>query len=247
MASILRVLANPFTYLVSGAILAVLTALFYYNIAFTDRILSNYDLFTYFYPYRAFAAEALRSGHIPLWNPFIFVGVPFLGNIQTAVFYPVNLVVYLLGLDAPHSINVLILLHVFLAGFCMYAFAKISVGLDHTSSVLAGIVFMFSGFLSQQVGHINQQNAAAWIPVIFLFFDLACRRKSVLFACLAALAIAFQFLAGHSQESYLTLFALGLYYVFQLLLGIGRAFNLGQSSIRGLSYHLFLPAKLLFG
>lgn len=247
MASLAEKLTKPAICLVSGAILAILTLVFYHQIAFTNSAFVNYDLFTYFYPYRSYAAEALRSGQVPLWNPYIFVGVPFLANIQTAVFYPLNLLVYAFGYEAPRSINILIILHVFLAGLGMYAFAKISVKLDHAAALLAGLVFMFSGFLSQQMGHVNQQNVAAWIPIVFLFFDLACRRKSVLFACLTALAIAFQFLAGHSQESYLTLFALGLFYLFQLLLGIGRAFNLGQKSIRGLSTHLVFTGKMLGG
>ncbi|MDO8670730.1 MAG: YfhO family protein [Dehalococcoidia bacterium] len=236
---------SPFTWLFCVLLLAALTLAFYNRIAFGNLILVNYDLFTFFYPYRAYAAEILQSGHIPLWNPYLFVGVPFLANIQTAVFYPVNIFVYLLGLDAPHGVNVSILFHVFLAGLGMYAFAKISVRLDHPSALLAAIVYMFSGFLSQQVGHINQQNAAAWIPTILLLFDLACRRKSTLCTCLTALAIGVQFFAGHSQESYLTLFTLGLFYLLQLLLGIGRAFDLGATSVIGLRPHLFVTGRML--
>ncbi|MBI2863528.1 MAG: YfhO family protein [Chloroflexi bacterium] len=227
------------------AILAALTLIFYNRLAFGNSILVNYDLFTYFYPYRTYAAEILQSGHVPLWNPYIFAGVPFMANIQTAVFYPVNLAVYLLGLDAPHGVNLSILFHVFLAGLGMYAFAKVSIRLDHSSALVAAIVYMFSGFLSQQVGHINQQNAAAWIPTILLFFDLACRRKSVLFACLASFAVGVQFLAGHSQESYLTLFTLGMYCLFQLVMGLGRAFDLGEKQIRGLRPHLVVTGRML--
>ena len=35
--------------------------------------------------------EAFRAGQIPLWNPYLFSGVPFLANIQAAVLYPAAL------------------------------------------------------------------------------------------------------------------------------------------------------------
>ena len=70
----------------------VLTLLFYRHIALSNRILSGVDAFTYFYPYRDYAARAIREGSIPLWNPYLFLGAPFLANPQTAVFYPLNLV-----------------------------------------------------------------------------------------------------------------------------------------------------------
>ena len=38
--------------------------------------------------WRAFAAASLRSGHLPLWNPFTYGGEPFLAGFQSAVFYP---------------------------------------------------------------------------------------------------------------------------------------------------------------
>ena len=50
---------------VAIALLCVLTLAFYRQIALTNLILSGVDAFTYFYPYRDYAAEALRNGQIP--------------------------------------------------------------------------------------------------------------------------------------------------------------------------------------
>jgi hypothetical protein len=90
-------------------------------------ILVSYDLFTYFYPLRDFTDSALRAGRLPLWNPYLFLGSPFLANIQTAVFYP--LWWPFLILDAPHAVLSSVLLHVYLAGVGMYCFARRSAGL----------------------------------------------------------------------------------------------------------------------
>lgn len=70
--------------------LALFVSLLYYPLLFTNRVLASGDILLYFYPYRDYAATALRSGAIPLWNPYIFMGVPFLANPQAAVLYPLH-------------------------------------------------------------------------------------------------------------------------------------------------------------
>src|SRR5262249_40874354 len=154
--------------------------------------------------------RAPREGRIPLWNPDIFFGVPMLANIQSTVLYPPNWLT--IGLAAPQAVTVQILLHVLIAGAGMYAFGRLSMGLDRIAAMVGGLVFMFSGFLSGQVGHPNQLAASAWLPVILALFEQACRRKSYLLILAAGAALAGQFLAGHTQESYLTLVSLGLFY-----------------------------------
>ena len=51
----------------------------------------GYDLYTYFFPAKTYAAGALRRGELPLWNPDLFLGAPFLANVQMAVLYPPDL------------------------------------------------------------------------------------------------------------------------------------------------------------
>ncbi len=191
----------------------VLSLVFYWPIAFSGQILASYDLLVYFYPYRDYAAMALRGGELPLWNPYLFLGAPILANIQTAVLYPFNLLTT--GLPAPQAVSLSIVVHVFLAGVFMYAFARTSLKLPPISAFASGAVFMFSGFISQQVGHPNQLNAAIWIPLLFLLLDITVRRGSLLAATGGGLIVAVQILAGHPQEVYLSLFALGLYSLFR--------------------------------
>jgi hypothetical protein len=195
-------------------ILFVLTLAFYRKLALTNLILADYDLLTYFYPYKDAAAAAIRSGRLPLWNPYLFTGVPFLANPQTAIFYPLNLPSYFLS--AAEAVKYSIIFHVFLAGAFMYAFARLSLNLGRAASMAAALVFMFSGFLTQQTGHINQLNAAVWLPLVLLVFDLAWQRRNPAFILLGGLALASQILAGHSQVTFLLLSGLGLYFLFRL-------------------------------
>jgi hypothetical protein len=234
------------------ATLLALTLAFFWKIAFTNLILVGLDVFTYFYPYKAYAAEVVRQGHLPLWNPYLFMGVPFLANAQTALFYPLNFPLY--WLPVPKMVSYSIVLHVFLAGLFAYSYARLSLGLRRWGAWLAAAVFAFSGFVGAQVEHVNQLNCSVWLPLLFLLFDLArgnslgClanihpslpgrgrgrvdptptltlplrgrggKRSRWLSVLLAGLVVGFQFTAGHTQSSYITLFALGVYAVFPVL------------------------------
>src|SRR5436189_64424 len=86
------------------AALALLVVLFFWRMVFIDHILPRGDVFTYFYPYWQFRNVALRAGQIPLWNPYIFMGAPFLANSQAGVLYPPNWP--LIWLDTPTAVKV---------------------------------------------------------------------------------------------------------------------------------------------
>ena len=69
-------------------ILAVL--LIYSRLIFEGLVLAGFDTQTYFYPYWTYTFDSLQQGRVPLWNPNLFTGAPFLANPQAAVFYPVS-------------------------------------------------------------------------------------------------------------------------------------------------------------
>src|SRR4051812_30178530 len=54
------------------------------------------DLIAFVYPMRSFAARSIRSGVLPLWNPELLSGAPFLASAQSALFYPLNVFSYIL-------------------------------------------------------------------------------------------------------------------------------------------------------
>src|ERR1035437_2535636 len=87
---------------IGAAALLVLTLCMFGDVLFTSRpiILSaeQNDLASHFIYWRAFTADQLRHGHLPLWNPYVFCGMPFLGWAQSGVLYPLNLLDLLLPL-----------------------------------------------------------------------------------------------------------------------------------------------------
>jgi hypothetical protein len=193
------------------AALAVLILVFFWQIALTNRVLVGLDVFAYFYPYRDFASEAMRAARLPLWNPYLFMGVPLLANSQVAVLYPLHWP--LLWLSAPKQVAWSIVAHIWLAGAGTYLFARAAIKLRPLAAFIAAIVFALGGFLGAQVEHVNQLNASAWLPWLLLCVDGAMARSRWRWSailCGGAIA-ALALLAGHTQAAYIVLFGAGAY------------------------------------
>jgi hypothetical protein len=139
----------------------------------TNRILAGIDALTYFTPYWAYRNEALRAGRIPLWNPHLFFGAPFLANIQSAVLYPLH--GPLAWLPAERAIIWSAILHTWLAAALMYALARRSLRLTPLAGFLAGAVFGLGGFALARVENINQLNGLAWLPGLLWMADETIR------------------------------------------------------------------------
>ncbi|MBC8444795.1 MAG: YfhO family protein [Chloroflexi bacterium] len=220
---------------IAVALLCALVLTFYSQIALSNLIMSGVDAFTYFYPYRAYAAQAIRSGQIPLWNPYLFMGVPFLANSQSAVFYPFNLA--LCWLSAPKLVAWSLVLHVTLAAVFAYLYARKTLRLSIYPALLGASAFALGGFLSGQAEHINQLNVSAWFPLLLLLWD---RRGGRRWAAPLAMGIVFGLglLAGHAQSSYISMLGLGTYATLPALKDAWRALR------RQISWHSPLQRML---
>jgi hypothetical protein len=58
---------------------------------------------------------------------------------------------------------------------------------------------------------LNQISAAAWLPAVLLAYDRFATTRRVYWLGLGALALTLQLLAGHPQETYMTLIILGIF------------------------------------
>ena len=157
----LRTIRRLFPPLFAAAILAVFTLLLFYRLLFTDRVLASGDILHYFYPYRDYAAAALRAGRVPLWNPYIFMGAPFLANPQAAALYPLHWP--LSWLPVTKQLYWSGAIHAWILAVGGYALMR-RWGTGWLAAVSCGLVLAGSGHYGGLLGHINQMNGAAWLP-----------------------------------------------------------------------------------
>lgn len=77
------------------------------------------DFIEYVYPTQTFAARESAGFVIPFWNPYIFSGMPFIADLQTGFFYPLNRVLnFFVSSDGSLSVwglQFITILHFFIA------------------------------------------------------------------------------------------------------------------------------------
>ena len=225
--------------------LAALTLIFFWKMAIGNQVLTSRDMFAYFYPYREFANAALRDGHLPLWNPYLFMGAPLLANSQVAVLYPLHWP--LIWLSAPKHLAWSIVLHVWLAGAGTYAFGRSAMSLRALGAFAAAATFALGGFMGAQAGHVNQLNTSAWLPWLLLCVHwVADREHPLLSRWLATLTgagiVGLVLLAGHTQAAFIVLVGAGLYALWLALRGAvlqgsrtpGELWGVGALALMGL-------------
>jgi len=128
------------------------------------------DTARYFVFARAFVAEQLLAGNVPLWNPHSFAGTPLVAAFQSAVFYPLNITYLFLPLDA--AINLEFALHLVLLGSFVFLWLRAR-GLAAPACFVAGVVVAFGGanFLRVLAGQLSVLNTIAWTPLLLLSVD----------------------------------------------------------------------------
>lgn len=205
---------------IGAAFLLILTLGMFGDVLFTSRaiVLSNEqtDIASQFIYWRVFAADQLRHGHLPLWNPHVFCGTPFFGWAQSGVLYPPNWLDLLLPL--PLSINLGIAMHVFLAGLFTFVWA-LRRGLHPVAAVTSGALFMFCGayFLHVYAGHLSLLYAMAWTPLVLASLDGWIQTRTRGWILLGMAAVAMQVLAADPQGCFYTAVAAGLLLAIELV------------------------------
>lgn len=166
------------------------------------------DVQFYFYPYHVLAAALVAQGHLPLWNPYAFSGIPLLGDGQTALFYPPNWLFFLL--PGPAALNYDVLVQFSLAGAGMYVYMR-GLGLWRLPAFVSALAYMFGGFMTTRVVHLSILSGAALLPLLFYSVERVLGTASVRWFAAAAVVVALQAMAGHPQVPIYTVLALGLY------------------------------------
>lgn len=207
-------------HLFAALLLAAFVLALYSRLLFTNRVLATGDILLYFYPYRAYVSAVLRTGHLPFWNPYIFLGAPLLGNPQAAVLYPFHWP--LIGLPVTQQIYWSAAFHSWLIGYGGYWLLR-RWEYGFAAGLVTAITLAGSGFVGGLLGHINQLNAAAWLPWALLCVVAADgqRRKEgarlFLLAAGLAIAVALMLLAGHTQSVFINLAGVGVWAIGPLV------------------------------
>ncbi len=217
-------------------LVATIAVIFFNRLLFTSLLLARGDPFLFFYPYWEMAAEAVRSGRIPLWNPNIFMGAPFLANSQVGLFYPLNWPVWLM-FSTPVAFNASAFMHVIVGSFGAYFAGRQGLNLTRPAALLAATLFGLGGYFTAQIEHINQLQGMAWLPWFLVALSRWDRKEKdwrstlKLVVTMAAL-FALQFLAGHMQAVLITIVFVFAWLLVQFVAGIRQSVQESLKQVR---------------
>jgi hypothetical protein len=180
-----------------AALLVALAPLVYFFPAVLGQLfLSPDDGIIFNVPLRVLAARLAQGGQLPLWNPYIFGGMPLHGAAQAGLLFPLNW--FYLAFDPPAATNLMMLSTYAVAALGAYFYARRS-GASIAGAVLTSLVYQWSGFLVAQLGHTNIVQVASLLPWLLWAVDgygaTGRRSRGVLLASVVAL----QAFAGHQQ------------------------------------------------
>src|SRR5215813_3748362 len=123
------------------------------------------DDLTQNFPLRVLAGRVIRSGQLPLYNPYIWSGAPLLPGWNAGAAYPLTLLFAILPGAAAWALNMIITWVV--AGVGMFAFLR-ALRLASFASAVGALTFAFAGAMSAQVSHFGLVAGLSWVPVQLL-------------------------------------------------------------------------------
>jgi len=146
-----------------------------------------------------FARYTVRHGlDLPLWNPHVMTGRPFLANMQSAIFSPFQVLTYVLGFWP--ALAWIAVLKLWVAAFGAYLLAR-AAGMGLAGGLVAGLVYGFNLWL---VCWLSYPHASVWalVPWLALLAGRMAREPTRRGAVALAGLVGAQFVCGHPESSF---------------------------------------------
>jgi len=201
-----------------------------HNPLLADLVLENFV-------WKRFIMEALQTRQLPLWNPYLFAGIPFLAAGQHSALYPLSIIYYVLPLSQAYGLFTVVQL--WLAGVCAYIFARVS-RLSRISAAFISLTWMFSGPLIAQVVFPMIVATLSWLPALLTVVELLVQgeeaqtntgapanvstglgwlpgSRALLVLTAGSVVVGLQFLAGHVEIAIYLILITAFYGLWRLI------------------------------
>ncbi|HWP83420.1 MAG TPA: YfhO family protein [Bacteroidota bacterium] len=172
--------------------------------------------------------DARKEGIYPLWNPYIFCGMPGYASLTYSV--PRTFDLLSAAMESVTTFMKLILLNE-VHGWQIFYYAVLAIGVyllvfhklkQKIPAVVAalGVVFSMHIIAWSMIGHGTKILTFAFLPYIFLFTERIRQRFTLLDLILLTIALHFAFAGGHVQMLFYMGLAIGISLLFLLVRGL---------------------------
>src|SRR5262245_64204248 len=201
--------------IVAAATLILLPLVFFYPATIGNIMLAPGDGWSQILGIRILIGEVIKNGQLPLWNPYIFCGMPLMAALQPGALYPTTWLFAIFSPKVAMNWMVITTYHVALIGAYLYARR---IGCNRAGSMIAGVAFAFGGYMTAHLGHTNLIATGAWLPWVLLALEELYLNLRWRWVALGASFIGLLFFAGGPQVTCYALMVAGAYGLFSLKL-----------------------------
>lgn len=171
-----------------------------------------------FYYINEFAGRCWRDGIVPLWNPHLMMGLPFLGEGQAAIFHPLSWLFIVLPTGI--AINWLVALSFVLSGLFFYGWLR-ALKLGKPAAFCGALIWCYSNVLIGRIyaGHLTILLELLEIPLILMLWER--HRQSGRVIWLAGISLAYGMMVTAAYPQILYIFS--LFFMLYVLINAAQA------------------------
>ncbi len=218
--------------LVLAALVAVIL-LYFRRILWTNEyVYGELDIRRSLYFFKKVSYDLMHAGDLPLWNQYLYCGMPLLGGALVTPFYPVDLALMLTGAPLNKVFNWELLIHLMAAQVFSYLlFKRLFI---HRVAAAFGAMWFWNVFFLNSIETGDALNIRAMLlaPVVFYFVEAGMsdsgRPRDFLFG---SLALSMQVLCGGLQNTFYTMAAIAAYAAFRLVCRARRGDEVARPAI----------------
>ena len=236
---------------IANAFIVLSLILFFSRSLFTNRILASGDFETYPFflpsygavniseiplldpidfiiPMFHFDKQMLKTGKLPLWNPYQGCGVPDIANMQSSVFFPLNIFVYLFNWK--WGFFFLYFFKLYFIGIFLYLYIK-EIDISQPVAIVFSVAGMYMSFNLLGL-YFPFSNPIFFFPLSLWAIELISKKpkyfKGYLIFCLG---FVFAALGGHPEMLFYSVFILIIYLLIRLYQTFGLKLYKEYSSV----------------
>ncbi|MHB1049004.1 MAG: YfhO family protein [Bacteroidota bacterium] len=213
----------PYKYQHAASIVVIFLSLivFFHEVVLESRVFVAADTIAS-KSFETLINDAEQQGSFPLWNPYIFCGMPGYASLMVhgeryfdVTAWALGKIVNLFGVIVNNPDIGWGLFYYFVLGAGMYwlSYEKLN---SKIAALVSGLAVMHSTFIIIliMVGHMTKVPVIAFFPFIFLVLERLREKFNGSLTVALVVLIHFLFLPSHFQIIFYCYFAIGLYYLF---------------------------------
>lgn len=230
---------NKHSYLLIILVLFISIFLHFREVIISDKTFLSPD-FLAPQSFATFIEDARKTGDFPLWNPYIFCGMPSYGSLMilgdrtfdltSLIFEKLVSVLKYAFLNAEFAWAFVYYL-IMGIGVYLFVFYKVKENLPALIAALATVFSMYI-IIWISVGHGTKILVMAFFPYIFYFIENLRERWSLLHALLLTVTVHFAFIGSHIQMIFYIFLAIGIYFLYFLAHDIFTRSNAWKGIVR---------------